>query len=117
MTQLGTKVQKLLMQVDVYIYYETFADTYGGAYNQDDALAFLDLFDQVNAALHGSSGNNYNSMKRVSFNPVDTGNAGNLYLINYNCELVDYSAQKVYEEGAFSEIDLEPKADNKFIIQ
>lgn len=116
MQDLGTKVQKVTLQVDVYIYYETFADTYTGAFNQDAALAFLELFDSINQLLHGSSGTNYSSMRRTAFNPVDTGNAGNLYLVNYICELVDYSAQKVYEEGSFSELNIQPKEDNQFII-
>lgn len=53
---LGDKVQDVTMQVDVFLFYETFLDTYLGAYNQADALNFLDTIDDINKILHGSSG-------------------------------------------------------------
>ncbi|HCY81524.1 MAG TPA: hypothetical protein DHV22_07970, partial [Xanthomarina gelatinilytica] len=63
------KLQDVVAQVDAYVYYETFLDTFNGAYNQQDALAFLDLMDKVNAKLHASTGLNYSSMRRTAFNP------------------------------------------------
>lgn len=62
--------------------------------NQSDAFEFLGLLNDINAILHGSEGNNFSSMRRISFNPVDTGGAGNLYLQTYSAILIDYSAQK-----------------------
>ena len=117
MDDAGVKLQKVTMQVDVFLFYETFLDTFKGAYNQVEALAFLDLMDLINQQLHGSAGQNYSSMKRVSFSPVDTGGAGNLYSITYNCELMDYSAVKEWEEGKFAEIEIDPQLDNKYVIQ
>ena len=90
---IGEKVQKVNLQVDFYLYYETFLDTFSGAYNQQSALAFIDLMDKINAVFHGTSGKNYSEMRRINFAPVDTGNAGNLYRISYSCVLLDYSAK------------------------
>src|SRR5690606_23294783 len=73
MTDISDKVQNVHLQVDVFVFYETFADTYKGSFNQDDAMAFLEILDKINALLHGGSGQQYSSMRRVSFSPVDTG--------------------------------------------
>lgn len=94
----GNKVQQVRMQVDVFVFYETFLDTFKDAYNQQDALAFLDIMDKINALLHASSGENYSSMRRIAFSPVDTGGSGNLWSITYETELMDYSAIKNYQD-------------------
>lgn len=107
-SDLGNKVQNVTAQVDVFIFYETFLDTFKGAYNQQDALDFLDIMDKVNQTLHASSGQNYSSMRRVSYSPVDTGGSRNLWNITYNAALMDYSAQKEYEEGGFKDVDVQP---------
>lgn len=104
----GNKVQNVNLQVDVYLFYETFLDTFKGAYNQKDALGFLDALDAVNQLLHGSSGENYSSMRRTSFNPVDTGGSGNLWQISYQTALMDYSALKEYGEGGFDGVQVQP---------
>lgn len=115
MKDLGEKAQNVQMQVDVFLYYETFLDTYNGAYNQEEALNFLDTIDEINKLLHGSSGIEYSSMRRVSFSPLDTGGAGNLYSITYNCELIDYSAQTDWQEGKFTDVIIDA-ADNSYTI-
>lgn len=107
-SDLGNKVQNVNAQIDVFVFYETFLDTFKGAYNQQDALDFLDIMDKVNQVFHGSSGENYSSMRRVSYSPVDTGGSGNLWSITYNATLIDYSAQKEYEEGGFKDVDVQP---------
>lgn len=112
----GTKVQKALTQVDVFLFYETFLDTFKGAYNENEALAFLDSIDAVNALLHGSSGTHYKSMRRIAFSPVDTGGAGNLYSITYECLIVDFTAQPQFGEGTFPELEIEPANDTGYII-
>lgn len=118
MGDMGDKVQNVTMQVDVFLFWETFADTYREAYNQAAALQFLDTIDALNKLLHGSSGEQYSSMRRVSFSPLDTGGAGNLYSVTYNCELVDYSAQPEYGTGGFSDMAIEPADDGgRFIIE
>ena len=90
----GLGVQSVNLQVDVYLYYETFADTYQGSANNVTAIIFLDIMNKINAVLHASEGVNYSQMRRTGFNPVDTGGSGNLYLITYSCWLRDYSAHK-----------------------
>lgn len=107
MKDIGNKTQEVEMQVDVFLFYETFADTYKGAYNQTEALAFLESMDQINKLLHASSGVSYSSMSRVSFSPVDTGGAGNLWNIVYKCKLMDYSASEELQEGSFKDLGIQ----------
>ncbi|GGA84573.1 hypothetical protein GCM10008015_26700 [Flavobacterium palustre] len=116
MDDAGVKLQKVELQVDVFLFYETFLDTFNGAYNQEEALAFLDIMDEINKLLHGSSGTAYSNMRRISFSPVDTGGAGNLYNITYRCELMDYSAVKEWEEDSFADMQIEPQGNNGFIV-
>jgi hypothetical protein len=99
----GEKAQKAKLQTEVYVFYETFADTFKGSYNQESALAFLGLVTEVYAKLHGTGGNSYSSMRRLTMNPVDTGNSGNLYQIVFECILMDYSASKAYEQVTIPE--------------
>lgn len=106
MKDTGRKVQQVVLQMDVYLFYESFADTYRGSVNQESALGFLNSFNNINALLHGSSGDNYSSMRRVGFAPIDTGGAGNLYQATYECTLVDYSAKKEFDEGSFAEMEI-----------
>jgi hypothetical protein len=73
MKDMGAKIQHVAVQIDVFLFYETFADTYKGGINQTDALAFLDTMDGINKIFHGSTGAEYSSMSRKSFSPVDTG--------------------------------------------
>lgn len=115
MDDTGEKTQQVSLQIDVYLYYETFSDTYKGSANQESALGFLESLNNLNAILHASQGENYSSMRRTAFNPVDTGGAGNLYQATYECLLVDYSAQKEYGEGSFKGVDLDP-GENGFIV-
>lgn len=103
----GEKVQELTLQVDVRYFYETFADTYIGAVNQDSAVAFLRGFNAIHGLLHGSSGKNYSSMRRVALDPQDTGNTGNLYLQSFTCIVMDSSAQKQYTEGQVNDVIVE----------
>lgn len=104
---ISDKVQKVKLQVDVYVFYESFLDTFEGAYNKDAALGFLDIFDGINKTLHGSDGDNYTSMRRIAFSPIDTGNSGNLYLATYSCELFDISAQPTWVDAGAEEMIIE----------
>lgn len=111
----GNNVQTLTIQVDVYLYFETFDDTYLGSHNQQSALDFLTNLTDIYALLHGTSGENYSEMRRTDIHPVDTGNAGNLYRQVFECVLQDYAASKNYEDTTASDLIIEPK-NNKFII-
>lgn len=92
-TDTGMMVQQVNLQVDVFLFYETYADTHKGSINQTDALAFLQTLDNINKFLHASSGTNYSGMRRIGFGPVDTGGSGNLYQAIYECLLTDYSVE------------------------
>ena len=108
---LGEKVQQLMLQIDFYLFYETFSDTFNGSFNQDEALDFIRILDKVNGIFHGTSGENYSSMRKTGFNPVDTGGAGNLYQVSFECLIHDESAVKFYEEGAFTGLEIEKNGD------
>ncbi|MFN8238619.1 MAG: hypothetical protein U0T77_10665 [Chitinophagales bacterium] len=88
----GMHVQDADTQVDVYLFYETMADTFKGSYNQQSALAFLQMLNDVHALLHGYSGTNLSEMRHTGFSPVDTGGAGNLYRKSFACNMRDYNA-------------------------
>lgn len=107
MKDIGIKAQEVTGQLDVFLFYETFADTYKGSYNQEEALEFLETMDCINKILHSSSGKSYSSMSRISFSPVDTGGAGNLWNIVYKYTAIDYSAADKVEEGSFEDLTVD----------
>lgn len=111
---LGEKVQQMSLQIDVYLFYETFANTFTGSFNQEDALSFIGILDFINSRMHGITGENFSSMRKTGFAPEDTGNAGNLYRITFECIIHDESAAKVSEEGSFS--DMEIGEPDEFLI-
>lgn len=108
MNDMGQKIQNVGLQIDFYLYYETFVDTYKDGFNQEDALEFLNSIDNLHKLLHGSTGDNYTAMRRIGFNPEDTGNAGNLYRITYECNSIDYNAHVESEEGTFNDVAVDP---------
>lgn len=103
---LGEKIQQITLQVDCFVFYETFSDTYIGSFNQDSALQFILILDFVNGRLHGTGGENYNSMRKIGFNPEDTGGSGNLYKIVFECIIRDETAAKFLVEGKFSGLEI-----------
>ncbi|WP_313214224.1 hypothetical protein [Soonwooa sp.] len=114
---MGEKQQEVNLQIDFYLYYETFLDTYHGAYNQNTALEFLDLMEAIHGGFHGTTGDNYSAMRRIGFNPEDTGGAGNLYRITFTCLLQDSSAAKYYEESENVNFEiLKENEDESFVI-
>lgn len=103
----GEKTQELRLQTDVYLFYETFADTAKGSKKQQKALDFLDLLTQINAVFHATNGNYYNNMRRTGFNPVETGGAGILYVQRYELTMMDDSASILYENLKFEQMEVE----------
>jgi hypothetical protein len=103
----GEKTQELRMQVDVYLFYETFADTSKGSKRQSKALNFLDLLTKINACFHATFGNYYSNMRRTGFNPVETGGAGILYVQRYELTMTDDSAKELYELLRFEQMEVE----------
>ncbi len=94
----GVLVQDCNVQIDMYLFYETFSDTYLGSYNQGRALDFLTELTGLNALFHGKSGENYSPMRKIDMRREDSGGAGNLYRISFECLITDYSAQHLFVE-------------------
>lgn len=94
MSDLSQKQQDITMLVTAYIYYETFAESFEGSYNQDSALGFGEILTNVHKNLHGTSGTNFSSMKRIGFQPVDFLGAGLLYQQTFTCQVIDKSASQ-----------------------
>lgn len=92
---IGTLAQDIQLQVDLYIFWETFADTYTDAIMQTEALDFLNLMTVLNVLLHGYTGNRFSTMRKTGFQRMDSGGAGNLYRASFECSVRDYSAQEL----------------------
>lgn len=99
--------QDVNTQVDCYLFFETFSDTYMGAYNQGTALEFLEQLTELHKLLHGSDGDNYTEMRRVDLKASDRGDAGNLYRISFQCMVYDNSASKQYEDKQVNDVNIE----------
>ena len=67
----------------------------------------LDTLTQRHQCFHGSSGDNYAEMSRTGLQPVDTGNAGNLYLMTFSCRLLDTSAAKQWDQARPNDLSIE----------
>jgi hypothetical protein len=94
---LSEKAQRLDVQIDMYYFYETFLDTYMGAYNEDDALDYLNNLTAIYKLFHATSGDNYSEMRRTGLTTVDTGSAGNLYKQTFTCSTVDATALNSFD--------------------
>jgi len=112
----GELAQIVDLQVDFYLFYETFLDTFHGAYNEEGALDFTKSLDTLFGIFHGTTGENYSSMRRTAFAPVDTGSAGNLYQVSFECKLQDTSAMKYYEGVKASLQVQDEKGENNYFI-
>ena len=115
-SDLGEKQQEVNLQVDFFLFFETFLDTYTGAYNQQSALEFLQLMDALHGNFHGTAGENYTAMRRIGFNAEDTGGSGNLYRITFSCILQDTSAMKYYDEVEDLDFEIPKDQEDDFII-
>ena len=104
----GENVQQANLQIDFYYYFETFADTFEGSFNQTDALDYLNGLTTMHKLFHGSEGNTYGNMQRIGMAPVDTGSAGNLYRIIFTCNVVDISAQKQMDTAVPGDLTVSP---------
>ena len=99
-------VQDCNTQIDFYLFYETFSDTYQGSYNQDGALGFLDTLTRIHKLFHCQSGDNYNAMRRVDLNREESGGAGNLYRISFQAMITDESAMRQITMTDVSEVEV-----------
>ncbi len=101
---LSQLIQECDTQIDFYLFFETFSDTYQGSYNQAGAIDYLRLLTKLHTCFHGISGINFQTMRRVDTRREDSGGAGNLYRISFNCNLEDASAQKEFNENTVNDI-------------
>lgn len=106
-TDIGLKVQQVNLQVDIYLYYETFADTARASNKQTKALDFLGLLTDINAVFHGLSGTYTKEMRRVGFAPVETGTSNLLYVQRYECYMFDEAAKVLSEHRLVNDVDVE----------
>ncbi|MCT4580825.1 MAG: hypothetical protein N4A35_05350 [Flavobacteriales bacterium] len=77
--------------IDVYLAFETLADTYQGAFNQQSALEFGNILQKIHQSLHTRSGVHFGTLRRMSFAPIDTGTGIMLYRVTYNGMIGDCS--------------------------
>ncbi len=103
---LGKLIQECDMQVDFYLFYETFSDTYQGSFNQTSAINFLKLLTAIHTTFHGVSGANFQTMRRVDMRREDSGGAGNLYRISFSFNIIDNSAEKSFEEKTGDKVQI-----------
>ena len=102
----GMKGQLCNTQIDFYLFYETYSDTALGSINQDSALDFLKQLTKIHKLFHATSGTNYFSMRRVDMKREESGGAGNMYRISFQCDVDDMSAMPDITEQEVSEINL-----------
>lgn len=99
-------VQQVDMQIDVYLFYETFLDTNHGSYNQTEALDYLEDLTTINKIFHGFKGEFVDNMRRVTFGRVNTGTAGNLYRVTFAATTRDHSAVRAADGIITNELEL-----------
>lgn len=94
----GKLTQNCTVQIDFFLFYETFSDTYEGSYNRAGALEFMEELTRLHALFHGKSGAGYSAMRRTGMTREDSGGAGNLYRISFECLVTDSSAAELFTE-------------------
>nr|DAR79130.1 MAG TPA: hypothetical protein [Caudoviricetes sp.] len=102
----GKLIQDCNTQIDMYLFYETFSDTYTGSLSQNSALVFLNQLTRLHALFHGKSGSTFSAIRRVELRREDSGGAGNLYRISFQCLITDYSAQRLFTESQTPSADI-----------
>ncbi|MDR1456004.1 MAG: hypothetical protein LBJ01_10165 [Tannerella sp.] len=107
----GGLVQDCDTQIDMFLFHETFSDTYATSGNQDRALDFLNTLTRLHAIFHGKNGTNYSGMRRVDMRREESGGSGNLYRISFQCVVTDYSAQDIFIETEDPARELEVEKD------
>ncbi len=107
---ISQKLQNCTTQLDFYLFYETFAESFIGSDTNTEALNFLNLLTEIHKAFHGVSGKHFSSSTRVGLSREDTGGAGNLYKLSFTCNVVDASAQSPVDITEVNEITISREA-------
>ena len=103
----GELMQTTDLQVDIYVYWETFSDTYKGAKMQEEALQYLDLLLMVGLMFHGRSGEHFHQMRRSGTYRQESGGSGNLYRLQFQTNVSEFSGLNLHNFVAMEERDLE----------
>lgn len=103
----GELMQTTDLQVDIYVYYETFADTYNGAKMQNEALEFLDLLLMIGLMFHGRSGEHFHQMRRSGTYRQESGGSGNLYRLQFQTNVSEFSGLNLHNHVTMEERELE----------
>ena len=103
----GELMQTTDLQVDIYVFYETFADTYNGATMQDEALEFLDLLLMIGLMFHGRTGEHFHQMRRSGTFRQESGGSGNLYRMQFQTNVSEFSALNLHNHIMVEDRDME----------
>lgn len=103
----GLLIQDCDTQIDMYLFFETFGDTYDGSHNQAGASSFLSSLTDLHKAFHGKSGTNFGTLRRVALKQEESGGAGNLYRISFESNIEDASAQAEYSDQTVNDITVD----------
>lgn len=103
----GELMQTTDLQVDIYVFYETFADTYQKAKMQNEALEFLDLLLMVGLMFHGRSGEHFHQMRRSGTYRQESGGSGNLYRLQFQTNVSEFSGLNLHNHVIMEERKLE----------
>ena len=84
------------LQVDIYVFWETFADTYNDAVMKEEALMYLDLLLMVGLMFHGRSGEHFHQMRRSGTFRQESGGSGNLYRLQFQTNITEFSGLNLH---------------------
>lgn len=103
----GELMQTTDLQVDIYVFYETFADTYKGARMECEALEFLDLLLMIGLMFHGRSGEHFHQMRRSGTFRQESGGSGNLYRLQFQTNVSEFSGLNLHNHVTMEDRKLE----------
>ena len=92
----GELMQTTDLQVDIYVFWETFADTYNDAVMKEEALMYLDLLLMVGLMFHGRSGEHFHQMRRSGTYRQESGGSGNLYRLQFQTNINEFSGLNLH---------------------
>ena len=92
----GELMQTTDLQVDIYVFWETLADTYNDAVMKEEALMYLDLLLMVGLMFHGRSGEHFHQMRRSGTYRQESGGSGNLYRLQFQTNITEFSGLNLH---------------------
>ena|ERR1017187_7306908 len=118
----GQRQQTGMAQIDIKVIRDSIADSEAGSSNQDDALAFLDLSDEVHTALQGLTGEGFSPLSRIRSDYGTTIRSENVSLMTYTTMITqDVTPNYLYAKDttaavAIGGIPAPPAPEQTFII-